>query len=244
MGSAPVDSELPHPVPGRVAHGFDQIARLERDRFERGADEMRAGRAAGESGPDAARVRLPVGRSQSREGGHERRAGGVRHRARDRLGLGRARDHAERVAEPLDRGARHEHAPFEGVPGLAARAARDRDEEAFRRGDPLPARVEEQEASGPVGVLHPPGFHASLAEERRLLIPRDPENRDAVPEARHAARLPEVRDRGTDLGQEGARDRERTEERWIPAMMSDVVEHRAARVRRVGGVGGAGGQLP
>src|SRR5439155_9049537 len=89
---------------------------------------------------------------------------------------------SQTVAEPLNRGARDEDAPLERVARLAPRAAGNRRQEPAPRPNELGAGVEQEEATRPVGVLESARLDAALTEERRLLVPRDPEHRHVVGE--------------------------------------------------------------
>ena len=71
-GGAAVDPER-----GQPGHRLEHVAHLERDRLERGAHDVRAGRAAGEADEQAAGVRVPVRGAEPGQRGHEHHAVGV-----------------------------------------------------------------------------------------------------------------------------------------------------------------------
>ena len=128
-GGAAVDAQL-RQIDSRVGlHRFEQVGDLEGDALERGAGDVAGGRAAREPDDRAARVGIPVRRAQAGERGHEVDAAAVGHRRRQRLDLGRLRDDAEPVAQPLDHRAADEDAAFERVLGLAADLPGDRREQ-------------------------------------------------------------------------------------------------------------------
>ena len=112
--------------PASALKHVHHVAALVGDRLQRGADQVRARRAAREPDQRAARALVPVRRAEAHEGRHQVDAAGVLDRARRRLALGGARDEAEPVAQPLHRRAGDEDAALERVLDLAAEAPRDR----------------------------------------------------------------------------------------------------------------------
>ena len=78
-----------------------------------------------------------------------------------------------------------------------------------------------------------PGALAGLAEQRRLLVARDPGDRDLAAEDAGAA--VDVR-RGNRLGKAGGIDPEQIAELRVPAQLVDVEQHRPRGVRVVGDV--------
>ena len=92
-------------------HRIEHVARLEGDCLERRTDEMLALRPARQSRDQSACLWRPVRRTESGKRRNEVDALVAVERTRERLGLGRALDQAEPVAEPLDRRARDETAP-------------------------------------------------------------------------------------------------------------------------------------
>src|SRR5262249_62323543 len=116
----------------------------------------------------------PVGRPEPDEGRNDVDAERVLDGARVLVGLRRAREQAEAVAQPLDGGAGDEDGPFERIGRPAPLVARHGSEKPVRRLDWLLTGVEEEKASSAVGVLRQAGRGAALAEEPRLLVARDP----------------------------------------------------------------------
>ena len=94
-------------------HGVDQVGGLERDALDRRARDVRAGRTAREPDDGAARRGIPLRRAEAGEGGHQVDVAGVGHAGGQRFDLVGTFDDAEAVAQPLHRGAAHEHAAFE-----------------------------------------------------------------------------------------------------------------------------------
>ncbi len=93
--------------------------------------------------------------------------------------------------------------------------------------------VEEDEAPRPVRVLGHAGVLAGLAEQRRLLVARDPGHRDVATEDAGAA---VYMCRGNRFGQAGRIDPEQATQLGIPAQPADVEQHRPRGVRVVGDV--------
>ena len=128
-----------------------------------------------------------------------------------------------------------------GRPGARRRADRPTPtvlEQPRRRRGRGEAGVQQHERAGAVGVLAHPRVHARLAEERRLLVARDPRDRHRVPVQRLGARVvPSAPGAGAHLAAARARARRTAPAAPGPsAPRSDVVEHRARRVRGVGDV--------
>src|SRR5450432_3841337 len=100
-GGAPVDAETIEGAPGVGLHGGDQVDVLQRDRFQRGARDVGAGRPARDSADEPPRLRAPVRRAQTGQRRDDRDAARIGDRPRERLDLGGARDDTEAVAQPL-----------------------------------------------------------------------------------------------------------------------------------------------
>jgi hypothetical protein len=81
---------------------------------------MCLGRVEREAADEAARIGSPVRRAEADESRHEVDAVAVRHPRGERRGIGGVADHAEAVAQPLDRGARDEDRSFHRVGRAAA----------------------------------------------------------------------------------------------------------------------------
>ena len=157
---------------------------------------------------------------------------------------------AETVAQPLDRGAGHEDRAFHRVrdASLGAERPRDRREQPVDRLGQRRPDVREHERAGAVRVLRHARLDARLPEQRGLLVAGDAAHRHREPgralghgHAEAAARRRDRRagtPRGTSNSAASSSDH---------APRADVVEHRAARVRRIGRVHaavGAAGEVP
>ena len=105
-------------------HGVDDVARLVRQRLERGAHDVRPGHAAGQADERAARRRVPVRRAETDEGRHQIDAEGRVDCARQLLRFLRVLEQAEAVAQPLHGGAGDEHRAFDGIRRTAVGARR------------------------------------------------------------------------------------------------------------------------
>src|SRR5438445_457616 len=116
-----------------LAHGVEQIARLEGDGFQRGARELRRTRIAGQAEDGAPRFRVPVRRAEPDEGRHQidllRRIGG----GRQRTALIRLADHLDAVAQPLHGSTRDEDRAFQRIGGLAVETIGDGGQEPVLR---------------------------------------------------------------------------------------------------------------
>ena len=100
---AAIDAELGE-LEARIRfHGAQHLCALERDRLQRGTCEMRAGRAAGEPEDRAARVGVPVRRTQAGERGYEIHAAVVGHARGQCFDFRCGADDLEPVAQPLHR---------------------------------------------------------------------------------------------------------------------------------------------
>ena len=200
-GGAAVHPELLQRDAGVAVHGLEQIGDLESDALDGGPRDMAGRRASRDPHDRAARVRIPVRRPESGEGRHEIDAAVVRDGPRQRLDIGRRLDHAQPVAQPLDHGAADEDAALERIAGLAADLPGHRREQPIARHHRALAGVLQQKAAGAVGVLRHARRDAHLAEERGLLIPGDPGDRD-IGDAERRRDPPVDRARRPDLRQQ------------------------------------------
>ncbi|MNL06342.1 hypothetical protein D3C87_1269750 [compost metagenome] len=187
---------------------------------------MRPARAARDADDGAARERVPVRRAEPGKGRHQHHAAGVLALARERFYLGRALDQLQAVAQPLDRGAAHEHAAFEAILRVVADLPANCRQQPVVRGHGLAPGIHQDEAAGAVGVLCHAGREADLAESSRLLVSGDAGDGDLGAEqpgrgARHLAAG------GHHVGQQAARNVEQAEQFVVPAEIVDVEQQRA-----------------
>ena len=109
----------------------------------------------------------------------------VRHGRGDGRRLGGRADDLESVAQPLHGGAGHEDRTLERVDERAVGAAPgSRRQQACVGADQGRAGVGQDERPGAVGALRVAHVEARLAEQRRLLVARDPGDRQAQVEER------------------------------------------------------------
>ena len=101
--------------------------------------------------------------------------------------------------------------------------------------------VDEQKAPRAVGVLRLPLFKTALAEQRRLLIPRD--SRDRYRHAPHVCRSVHL-PRRAHFGKERTRNAEKGQKFVVPIERVDVEEHGAGGVGAVGDVRLSARQFP
>ena len=148
-----------------------------RNRFERGANDMLAPRPQRQPEDRALRVGPPVWRAEPGERRHDRHAAIVV-RPRQRLGLARMADPAEPVAQPLDHAAGHEHRALERIGALSANLAQYRRQQAVARSAWLAPGGGQDEGAGAKRGLGRADLAAALADRRRLLVPRQPADRD------------------------------------------------------------------
>jgi hypothetical protein len=147
-----VDAQLGERMPGVFGHGVEHVGDLEDHALEHGPRDVRARGAAREATEHAARLGPPPGRAEAGERGHEDDAAAVGHGDGEGLHLGRARDEAQPVAQPLHRRARHERTALERVGRFMSDLPGDRGEEPVRREARRRAGVEEHESAGSVGA--------------------------------------------------------------------------------------------
>ena len=185
-------------------------------------------------------VRVPVRRAQTGERGHERDAAAVGHALGERADFRRVVDDADPVAQPLHGRAGHEDRAFHGVHGARSGAGvelpRHGREQSLDRIRQRCAEVDEHERPGAVGVLRHARLEAGLPEERGLLIAGDAAHGNGESGSRIRVGDPEAATARAHFRQAALRHAERLAELARPGQLTDVVEQRAARVRRVGGV--------
>ena len=194
----------------------EHVGDLVGDRLERRPREMRAGRPARQPADQPARVGVPVRRAETRQRGHEVDALRRIDRLGEPLGLGRALDHAEAVAQPLHRGTADEDGALGGELGRRPRCdGRSRLQQPVRCRVRERPDVREHERSGAVRRLRLAGGEAPLTEECSLLVSGHARERDGRAEQAH---LGHDAGRGDDGRQHGTVDGEEVEELVVPAL--------------------------
>ena len=106
----------------------------------------------------------------------------------------------------------------------------------------LGARVDERKTSRAVGGFHVARGKACLSERRRLLIARDTHDRDGCAE-QFLVRIAEIPGAIAHIGQHGARDGEKLEQRVIPGEVAQIEQQGARGIGDVGGVHAPAGEL-
>ena len=238
---AAVHFQLCQPFPRVLFHGVHQIHALVGDGFLGGTDNVLRPGAPGDAHDGAPGVHIPIGRAQSRKGGHQIDAAGGIHLLGIVFRISGLADEAHLVAQPLDDGAAHKDRTLQCVLHLTAEADGDGGDKAVLALTGRPARVHEQETAGAVGVFGVPRLEAALAEQGGLLVAGDPGNGhvDALNVA-VAVDLAGI----AHLGQHGAGNAQLPQQPLVPLEGVDVVEHGARGVGVVCGVYRAVGQLP
>ena len=106
---AAVDLQLADVDTGVALHGADDVIGLIGQRFQRGADQVGTVEPAGQTDDRASGALVPVRRAESRKGRDHIAARRILHSRGIFRALRRRGDHAELVAQPLDRGTGDEH---------------------------------------------------------------------------------------------------------------------------------------
>ena len=162
-----------------LLHGFEQIARLVADGFERRLRQFLVRRAARQAEERAARLGIPVGRTEPDEGRHE-----IDLLVADRrtcascARFGRRLDQLQAVAQPLHGSAGDEDRAFQRIGALAVELIGDGGQQPVLRGHGRAAGVEQRKAAGAIGRFHHAGLEAGLADGRGLLVARHTANRN------------------------------------------------------------------
>mmetsp|Transcript_14704 Transcript_14704/g.43148 ORF Transcript_14704/g.43148 Transcript_14704/m.43148 type:complete len:361 (+) Transcript_14704:742-1824(+) len=201
----------------------------------------------GHSADDPARVRSPVGREKSSEGGNEEEVAAVLHAPRHRLGLPRVLDEPQVVPHPLDERACVRDAALEAIDGLSSPASLPPNggEQPVPRGHRPRPGIHHDEGARAVGALRLPHLEAYLAKRRGLLIPEDARDGHASKGRDHAAvHGGHVRRGGHDLREHARGDLKGLEQVAVPLEGLDVHKERAARVGHVSQVLAAARELP
>ena len=176
---------------GILLHRSQHICRLVGERLHCGTDQVFLGGASGQSDDGSSRLRIPVRRAKAGERGDHihtcriRRSGAVILRIRGTL------DHAQLVPEPLNRGACNKHGSFQSILHFSgSKPHGDRGQKPVFRYDCLCARIHQQEAACPIGILYFPFLKTALPEECRLLVAGGAGNRNPVSD--HAVLCPAI----------------------------------------------------
>ena len=194
-------------------HSSEQIGALVGDAFQRGTRDVGGGGAAGEADDGAAGGGVPVRRAEAGEGGDEVNAAVV-----------------GRAGGVFERGGR-------------AEPPRNGGEQLVFGDDGFSAGVQQEKATGTVGVLGEAGAKTRLAEESGLLIAGDARNGDTV-EGGDRLDLAVNFAAGVDGRENFPGDAEKFEESGVPFAGAEVEQESARGVGDIGGVNFAAGELP
>ena len=163
-----------------MLHRVQYVTGLISDGFQRSTNDVIDLHATGQAEQGAARIRVPVGRTQAGKCRDQINAVAVFHLGREILGVHRVIDDLQFVSQPLHGRAAVEDRAFQRVSHFAARAAADGGEQAVVGFDGFLAGVHQQETAGAVGVFRLARLHTHLAEQRRLLVAGDARDSDAA----------------------------------------------------------------
>ena len=226
----------------RIAlHGGQQVVDLIRDGFLCGADDVLTGGAACQADEAAARVHIPVRRTEAGERRNKIHAARVLDLAGIVFGITALGEEPHFVAQPLDDRAADEQAALERILRFAAEPDADGGEQSVFALTGGHAGVHQQETAGAVGVLRITGGKTGLPEQRGLLVACDARNGYLTAGQRHmAVHLA----RGAHARQHGAGNIERIEQGVVPVEAVNVEYHRACGVGRIRDVDLAARQLP
>ncbi len=233
-------------VPVSASIARHQVGDLERDALERGARARWAPVDAARQAQDrAARRRIPLGRPQAGERGHDDDAAGVRTVAARSLTSGARRDDLEAVAQPLDRGAADEDAALERVGRSARRRSARRRSRAAGCGSRRACSPVNMRRKQPVPYVHftRPGRVQSCPKSAACWSPRIPAIGTLPPRTARevSATCPPL---GTISGRTDGRNVEKPRELRVPAARAQIHQHRARGVGDVGDVPPAARQVP
>ena len=199
--------------------------------------------APGQAHNGAPGVLIPVGRAQTREGGHHIAAVGIRHLSGHILGILGGIDEFHLIPQPLDGGTRHEDGALQGVLHLAVQAPGDGGDQTVFAEHGGFAGIHQQEAAGAVGVLGLAGTEAGLSEEGGLLIPGGAGDGNGRAEKLGQSFAVDAA-AGPDLRQHAFWDVQLRQNLIVPLQGVDVKEHGPGGVGVVGHMGLAAGELP
>ncbi len=182
-----------------------------RDAFEHGPHDLGPPGTAGQAEERAARAVVPGRRSESEQCRHVDDSTGVVAAGRDLVGLVRALDETEVVAQPLHVGTRREHHGFDPPrhPGSVTPrhdGKRSRGSTLVERGSGL-AENDVEHGAGPEGDLGVAGPYAALPDQRSLLVAEQRRDRRCSRQRlRGADDAGGIDDRGQHLGRHAEHD--------------------------------------
>ena len=198
---------------------------------------------AGKTNDGPPGVLVPVGGTQTGEGGDHIATVGIGDHAGQHLRFGGAVNELQLVPKPLDGRPRHEDGAFQCIGHLALQPPGDGGHQAVLRKDrPLPC-VHQEKTARAVRIFRLAGAEAGLAEEGGLLVPRRPADGDGPAEEGRVSLAVHLRG-GADLRKHTPGDAQLFEDILVPIQGVDVKHHGAAGVGIVGDVDLSAGELP
>ena len=151
-------------------HERCDVGNLEGDGIEHSTHHLGAPRRARKTREDAARLALPIRRTESREGGHEDALIGRIRAPRERFRLSGARDESETVLQPCDSSARVIDVSFKDVARLALHEPRERGHKPLLASHEACARLHHDGRTRAVGRLRLSRRETSLSEESGVRV--------------------------------------------------------------------------
>ena len=139
---------------------------------------MRTVEASRQADDHAAGTLVPIRSSEACKCRDNVTAGAVRNGFRKHLALTGLFEDIQLIAKPLNRRSGHKHAALQRIENMIFKADRNCCDKAVFAHNRSFARVHQEEATRPVGVLHITRVDAALAEQRSLLVARSTGNRD------------------------------------------------------------------
>ena len=228
---------------GVTLHGADHVIGLIGQGFQRGTNQVCAVEASRQADDGTSGTLVPVGSAKARKGRNHITAVGVGHLRGILRALRRGGDHAQLVAQPLNRRAGDKHRAFQGVFHVILEADRNACHKAVLALDNLSSGIHQQEAARSVGVLHAARFKAALSEEGALLVPGRTGNRD-LSAVEFKVRLAVDRAGGLDFGKNAGRDIQDLQQLLIPLELADIEKHGTAGIGVIRHVHPAARQFP
>ena len=127
-------------------------------------------RAASKPDNHSASIHIPIRRTQSDKCRHKVNAARILDFLSDPFGIGSTVDHADAVAQPLNRRTRYENRTFKRVFDFAVEPPSNRRYKPVFRFVNLGAGVHEHETARAISILRGAGLEAILPEQGRLLV--------------------------------------------------------------------------
>ena len=199
--------------------------------------------APGQTDDSTPGVLIPVGRTQTGEGGHHIASVGIGNFFGHILGICRGIDEFQLIPEPLNRRTGHEDGALQRVVHLSVQTPGDGGHQSVLAVHGLLAGIHQQETTGAVGILCLAGAEALLSEEGGLLIAGGTGDGDGGTEEFGQGMAVNFT-AGSGLREHSGGDVQFGENFLVPAQGIDIEEHGPAGVGVVGHMDLATGELP